>query len=313
MTPLSIHILTLNNENNIQKTIESLLILDAYINIIDLGSIDQTLSICNKLDVIIKKNNNSDYSKVRNDFVTSDKNDWQMYVEPGEILSSGYENIFEAIKESHSLRKLFVINGDLMTKEIRLWRKSSKSQFIYPTYETLQPDRNSKICNAFITSTMPTRDNLKILLDWKKREPQNTQPDYYLACYFLVNKKYSEFFRYANLYFFRETSIPQSVITLHYYCAMVELHYKRDVHECIRHIVFCLTEKPIMAEYWCVLGDALYKTGMIEQANEIFFNASILGQSRKPDDDYPIELSKYKDYPEKMMNLCNAIRSNNGR
>jgi len=312
MTPLTIQILSHNNEN-LLKTIESLLPLNAYITIINIGCLQKKYDFVEKYDIKIKEvDKKLERSKIRNDFIQADKNEWMMYIEPGEVISSGHENILEAIKEEHTSRRLFVVRDDLIIKETRLWKKSS-NKFVYPVYETLSPDTNPKICNAFISGSIEETDNLDILVKWKEREPQNPQPDYYLAIQHLVNKKYQDYLKYANLYFFREKEKSQSLITLHYYHALVELHHSRNVHECIRHITFCLTEKPLMAEYWCVLGDALYKTGMVEQAQEMFYNAIVLGQERETDDDFPVELSKYKDYPEKMINLCGAIRGNNDR
>ena len=70
--------------------------------------------------------------------------------------------------------------------------------------------------------------------------------------------------------------------------------------------------KPIMAEYWCVLGDVYYHlAGDYDRAKRFYRNAIILGQKRKEDDMWPVELSKYNTYPEKMIKSCEELLKSN--
>ena len=48
ISPLTIHIMTRNNESTIEKTIESVFNLNYKIIICDIGSKDNTVSLCNK-------------------------------------------------------------------------------------------------------------------------------------------------------------------------------------------------------------------------------------------------------------------------
>ena len=59
-----------------------------------------------------------------------------------------------------------------------------------------------------------------------------------------------------------------------------------------------------MAEFWCLLGDIYYASGDHDRAYDFYQNGMLLGQRRKKSSDWPMELSKYKEYPEKMMASC---------
>ncbi len=71
----------------------------------------------------------------------------------------------------------------------------------------------------------------------------------------------------------------------------------------------CLAKKPTMAEFWCLLGDVYYDAKDYDKAKEFYENAVILGSRRLKDDGWPMEISKYKEYPQKMIEACKKIKT----
>ena len=65
-----------------------------------------------------------------------------------------------------------------------------------------------------------------------------------------------------------------------------------------------------MAEFWCLLGDIFYKIKQYDKAVEFYDNARIIGQRRLMDSDWPMEISKYSSYPEKMIESSKEIIKN---
>ena len=83
---------------------------------------------------------------------------------------------------------------------------------------------------------------------------------------------------------------------------------KKDFENAVKSLIPCLAEKPTNGEFWCLLGDIYYCLKDYERAKSFYENAKILGSRRLNDDDYPMEISKYKEYPEKLIKSCDAIK-----
>jgi tetratricopeptide (TPR) repeat protein len=64
-----------------------------------------------------------------------------------------------------------------------------------------------------------------------------------------------------------------------------------------------------MSEFWCLLGDCYYAIKDYEKSKSFYENALILGNKRLKNDGWPLEISKYKDYPQKMIESCDKIKS----
>jgi hypothetical protein len=61
-----------------------------------------------------------------------------------------------------------------------------------------------------------------------------------------------------------------------------------------------------MAEFWCLLGDIHYSLlKEYDKAYSFYDNAIFLGKKRLKSDLWPMEISKYSDYPEEMKKSCN--------
>lgn len=93
-----------------------------------------------------------------------------------------------------------------------------------------------------------------------------------------------------------------------YYFSLIKCYIEKNYQEAIRSLIPCLGEKPMMAEYWCLLGDIYFAIHQYDKAICFYENAIILGSKRLKNDDYPMEISKYKEYPQKMIENCNKIK-----
>ena len=95
-----------------------------------------------------------------------------------------------------------------------------------------------------------------------------------------------------------------------YYVGLIELYINNNVKKSIECVLQCLNSHILMAEFWCLLGDCYYKTKHYQKAYKFYENAMVLGSSRSKADEWPIEISKYRSHPEKMMNSCREIVGN---
>lgn len=245
-----------------------------------------------------------DRSEAKNKLISLAETEWLFYLEPGEILSSGHE--FISNLTDGPMRRIFVIQGDLISKEVRLWRKGD-AKFVNPVYESLQPEEGNEPINVFVAGT-ESPDRLEDLLKWKQGQPNHREVDYYLACQYLVRKEYDKFFKHAEYFLFRESDPTFSVLMTRYYLGLIYLHVKKDSHKALENLIVCLGEKPLHAEFWCAVGDCYYRAGVPDKAIAFFENAMAMGRERMTNDPYPIELPKYNEYPIKMIELCKEIK-----
>ena len=59
-----------------------------------------------------------------------------------------------------------------------------------------------------------------------------------------------------------------------------------------------------MAEFWTHLADINFELKKYLKAYYFYENAIILGKLRSNEDELPIDIVKYKEYPEKMKIIC---------
>ena len=307
-TPLTIHLIIKNNESTIEHTLKSIVPLNANIIIGNLGSNDETISKCKKYKaIIIPLSLNNNLSEVRNHMLELSKDKWNLYIEPWETILSGHANIIDAINKTPTDYKLNVIQGDVITKQIRLWHKDIGKKFINPVFETLTG--TSKILDAYLGSFIHSDEiTINLAEKWRKTMPFAVEPIYYTACAHLAKKNWKSFLNFADLYLYNEKSDPISFYMIHYYHAMVNCYIMKNYQLAAQSIIKCLIKRPTMAEFWCLLGDIYYAIKDYDRAKCFYENAMILGTKRLNDDDWPLEISKYKDYPLKMTKACETIK-----
>jgi tetratricopeptide (TPR) repeat protein len=290
---------------------ESISELDSNILIGNLSSSDKTLSICKKFKnvSILDLSGVKDLSKAKNKLIETNKASWIFFIEPWEFLIDDNELKKIAHSEVNSY-KMNIIQNDVITKQIRLWHKDKKLKFKNPIYETIE-DKHAKYSNVYIASNKPKDSNyLDLIEEWRNYKPLSSEPLYYLAFYHLEKKEWNKFLNYANLYLHQEKTKNLSLTMTHYYCSMVKCYIEseKNIKDSIYHLLYCLSENPLMAEFWCLLGDIYYSTNDYNKAIHFYENAIILGSKRLKNDNYPIEISKYKEYPEKMIKNCLEIK-----
>lgn len=312
---LTINILVKNDETTIEKTLDSISSLESKILIGNFLSRDKSINICKKFKntSILDLGNTKNLSDAKNKLIKENKSPWILFIEPWETLFSPAQKILEQISLEKNSYKVNIIQNDIITKQIRLWHKENNLKFKYPVFETIE-DKNSKISEIyFVSSGRPNSINtLSFIENWRDSKPLSCEPLYYLAFYYLEQKEWNKFLSYANLYLYQEKIKNLSLIMTHYYCSMVKCYIdsEKNLKEATSHIINCLAENPLMAEFWCLLGDIYYSANEYNKAMSFYENALILGSRRLKDDNYPMEISKYKEYPEKMINNCLKIKEN---
>lgn len=277
--------------------------LESKIVVGDLGSSDDTLDICSKYNVEFIEASSRKRCDIRNSMIESCKTPWIFYIEPWEILASGGSAIKNLKPDAYSVK---IFQGDIITKETRIWHKSKRLKFIQPIYESLT-DHESTPLPAVVLSSMPNiaEDMSKEIEEWANGNPISKEPYYYKAFMYLRQNRYDKFLEAAKEYLFREkTGMPS--IMMQYYVSKIQF-YMGNVAEASRGVVSCLVVKPLMAEFWCLLGDIYYKIKEYKKAICYYENALVLGKHRLVEDAWPIEISRYKTHPNKMIQSCKDI------
>lgn len=294
-----------NNQSTIKKTIDSVSSLNAHFLFADIGCTDDTVKICKNYGEVISINFQNDLSAVRNELCKK-QTEWNLHLEPWEEIVSGIEEFFVLEKGKYRCN---VIQNSLITKPIRIWCKNTKVQYKNPVFETITGEGSST--GIYIRSSSPdmTSRNLHLLEVWKAQNPIAFECHYYKACILLTQKKWSEFLDVSNHFLFQEKRITMASIMTRYYMAMVYCYVYKDYIKTLELLMFCLMEKPLMAEFWCLLGDVYYQTNEYSKAKCFYENAKILGSRRLNSDDWPFDVPKYKTYPNQMIASCDEIIS----
>lgn len=308
---LTIHILTRNNEKTIEKTLASVIDLGGKLLIGDLGSKDKTIAICNKFGAEVKNVSlDGDYSKVRNGLLKNSDFNWIFYIEPWEILAAGHDEIKETVKTSDTISyRCRVFRQESIASEIRLWNKGANLAFSFPIWESIIDEKACILEKLIIFSDSEKSNTLEqktILKNWLKSSPITPEPDYYLANFLLSQKHYRAFIRAAEVYLSKNPK-GMSAILMTYYLSSIQFYIMGDAKKSSRGIISCIAANPLMAEFWCLLGDMYYKMAQYSKAICFYENGMVLGSRRKNADRWPLEIAKYKKYPQQMIVNCEKM------
>lgn len=295
---LTIQILIKNNIQTIQNCLDSIKCLNAKILFGNLGSEDGTFDICKNYGNVF--DTDGDFDNIRNNLVNLSETDWQFYINPWEKIVSGQEQILWATVQEDNAFNIYSIQESVILNQTRLWRKN-KCKFVQPVYESLEPQATKQI--SAVISGSGSYETRNKLIEWKKTNPNSSIVDYYLALDYLMEDNYDLFIDSAEIFLFKARDV-NSVILIKYYLAMVYLFVKRNPERAYRQLFYCLVKNPTLAEFWCLLGDIFFAKNQHKRSLAFYENAIIFGKRRKPDT-LPIEVLKYKDYPEKMIIKCN--------
>ena len=296
---VTVHLLTKNNCETIQKALDSIKWADQIL-VADLGSKDETIQICEAAGAKVFRLDRP-RNEARNELIAKTSG-ITLCLEPWEFFAKGQLN------KVSKLTNAMVIQQTTITKEIRAWKSSPT--FVNPVYETIEGDGAESDILIYSTGRSDHEDLLFGINKWKELCPMATAPYYYEACTLLAIGKWKEFLNISEYYMFLDRSSSVSVAMNHYYFAIVQLMKLHKVTTAIQNITICLSINPLMAEFWCLAGDVHYHlTKKFHIAKELYENAIILGEKRLKNDKWPMDISKYKSYPLKMIESCDKIIS----
>lgn len=307
---LAIQILTKNSEKTLEKCLKSLESINAKVIVADLGSQDSTLEIIKSFRLKPEIFDIDDCAKIRNLLATKYESAWNLYLHAHESIVGGHEEINQINSSNlHDTSFYFkIIQGTVITNEVRLWNK--KLRFVNPIFETIKDNHANPTKSCIILSQQQEINvdyKLKAIEKWKMMEPASFDPYYYQALALLLNNRYAEFTGIAKYYLFKEK--PSMATTmLRYYLAMCQI-YLKEYNEATKNILHCISDKPIMAEFWCLLGDVYYHLKNYHKCIFFYENAIVLGSRRLQSDRWPMDVSKYKEHPMKMIESSNKIIS----
>lgn len=307
---LTIQIVVKNNESTIEQTLRSLTDLKANILVADLGCSDKTIKICEQYKAnVIKTALNNSMSAVKNNLSEMAKTEWIMQINPWEVLIQGHEEIIKSTQEKSAAYNFHLIQEDVITKQIRLWHKKTQCRFINPVFEIITGE--SEDLQAFLSIKEHNDSNTHKLLEfWRNKFPLATEPIYYYACYHLKNKNWDAFLNFSEMYLHQEKKQNISFFMTQYYCSMVNCYIKKYYDKAVRYLLPCIAKNPTMAEFWCLLGDIYYAVKDFKRAEVFYENAILLGSKRLKNNNWPLEISKYKEYPTKMIQNCKTSKNN---
>lgn len=299
-------ILTKNNEKTILSTIESIKELGPVL-IGDMGSNDKTINICENAGAeVYRVNFNYDFSEIKNNLIKKSKTEWILCLDPGEIVDSGHE--FLSAEKSDEMYRLMILRDDSLTKQTRLFKKSNR--FKRRVFEILDRDVAKQTLPIMITGEVNQDFQMitECLFRWKDEDPLSAVPVYYEAMLQLMANNYDQFLCIADKFLFQNNTHDEDTTLIKYYVAY--LCKKKDPGKSLRLILECLASFPLMAEFWCLLGDLyLYSMKEYDRAYQFYENAIILGSQRLEEDTMPMEISKYQEYPEKMISGIKKVIS----
>lgn len=300
-----------NNQKTIQTFLDSTNELNFELVVGDIGSSDKTIDIlAQKGAKIIKMVGCEDYAKARNELILQTKTEWILQMEPYESFLSGIQNLKDAISGPVSSFNFGVIQGDILTRQTRLWHKSFQIKYINPVYETIENESQQLPIFIFSANNQDNSHIKQLTKKWHDKQPLMADPVYYMACNELIDKNWNSFLNYADLYLHQQKKPTISYYMTNYYMSMVFCYIKKDFKNSLNHIINCIIKKPTMAEFWCMLGDIFYSTKQYEKAFSFYENAKILGSRRLVNCEWPMEISKYDQYPNKMMESCKNLLKN---
>jgi len=303
---LTVIVPTRNNQATIEKLISSVKPISTNVVFVDFGSTDLTTNICEKHGKILRHPKADDRSAALNQTLSTIETEWVFFIQPWEVLMQGHDQIRRAYKMAYNIP---VISETILSKDVRLWRKVAEGKFANPVYEYMDIECSDEV-NAVIYS-VGNRDYsycLEMVEKWKGRNPTAPEPYYYQACTLLVQQKYEEFLKASEHYMFMDNRVSMSTVMNRYYYALVSLQRSTKIKPTLQNLNMCLCAKPLMAEFWCLLGDVYYhRLRKFDFAKDFYKNAMFLGNRRLQNDKWPMDISKYKEYPERMIESCDKI------
>lgn len=306
---ITIQTIIKNNTPDMTGFFQSIAPLNAQIMAINMGATDECIKICkaNKVEIYRPYGNNQ--SDIRNEVIKRGKYKYQMFIHPWETILCGWDQLKTINKRSYNVP---IINENLLSKEGRIWNINTGIKFVNPIFEHLN-EKTSEYCHCVLSSThqYDTLERLEIINKWKKYNINSPDPYYYQSLCFLTLGRHAEFLKTSSHYMHLNKAKSVSSTMNKYYFAFVHTYTTKLFKPALQNITQCLEVNPLMAEFWCLIGDVYYYLlKQYDKAKIMYDNGIILGSRRKQNDIWPMDISKYEEYPQKMIKSCDAIISN---
>jgi hypothetical protein len=301
MEPITVILLKKGN-NDFNETLESINSINPKQILI--GSFEP-LKLKFKNALVVELKNNYNYSEALNELQSIAQTDWILYIKENETILQFNEHIPNLLIKSKEIYGLQILQDDVIVKESRLWnKKEHKIVFKNPIFE--KPNMESTKIIDVILYQYKLKDNNQdqILNLWKKSFPLSADASYYKAYDELTKKNFKNFKKIINHYLFNIQKHDIPSVMARYYLSLVQGVVENDIKEAIQNIVLCIVENPLMAEFWCLLGDIFVKIEKFKDAIAFYENAIILGSRRQQLDFWPMHISKYEEYPKDMIDKC---------
>ena len=295
----------LNKENDPDKAIESIMTLRPHQVL--LGTFSPIKSKFKEVGVIELKKD-LPYNKALNELVNLAKTDWILYIKDNESLVQFDEYVPTLLTTPKDIYGFQIMQEDVVIKEARFWNKT-ENQIVFknPVFEKLNAEP-TRIINAILYQQQVSDPKINTILEsWKKSQPFSTEACYYKAFAALAQKNFKDFSLLITNYLFHARVNDMPTVMARYYLALVQGIVQNESREAIQNIILCLAENPLMAEFWCLLGDIFVKKEKFKDAMVFYDNALILGSQRLNLDVWPMQISKYNDYPKEMVEKCKQV------
>ncbi len=306
MLPLTIHFPIKNDERTLQATIDSVVPLNAELVALDLGSTDNSPRICRRNGVRTVSVKAGDMSAARNSVLSVTTNPWHLALDPWDVVVPG--DLHKLVVGGPQAYHVQVVSGDALTKPIRLWHRATGCHFTNPVFESMSCPTAGHSGILIMSDPPPDDSKMAAVQSWQKSSPAAHEPWYFLACLHLEKREYDKFMSAANHYLFMDTRATLPAVMIKYYCGMVNCYIRKNAEAAIKDLLSCLAANPLMAEFWCMLGDVYYYLlKKYDKAKGFYENAKILGARRLKTDTWPLQISKYGEYPDRMLESCRAF------
>tara|TARA_Y100000034_G_scaffold104648_1_gene131346 strand:+ start:9172 stop:10077 length:906 start_codon:yes stop_codon:yes gene_type:complete len=290
---------------------ESLAPLSPQIIAINLGATDECISLCeaHHTEIYRPYDFQDNYSDVRNEIIPKGKYEYQMFMHPWEKVLQGLDQLKKLNKRVYNIP---IIHENLLSKEARIWNTATDIRFVNPVCEHLS-ETTTEYCHCILSSTneYDSLERLYQISKWKQQDVNNSDPYYYMALCYLTLGDYPNFLKTSSHYMHINTKKSMSSTLNKYYFSLVNTYISKLSKPALQNITQCLEINPLMAEFWCLAGDVYYHLlRKYDNARWMYDNAIILGSRRTQSDPWPMDISKYKEHPEKMIKSCDSIISN---
>lgn len=260
------------------------------------------IDFINTMTIELKKD--LKFNEALNNLQSLSTTDWIIYLKENENILEFDEYVPNLLSNVKNIYGFQILQDNVILKETRMWNKKEyKSLFKNPIFEKINLD-STKILNIILYEEKNVEDQGGNIDLWKKTNPLSVDAYYYKAFDDLAKKRFKEFKKNINYYLFNVNKNDIPSIMSRYYLALVQGIAEDDIKNAISNLMICIAENPLMAEFWCLLGDIFLKIDKYKEAIEFYENAKILGSRRQQLDFWPMHIPKYEEYPTEMIEKC---------